>query len=538
MKKIIYLLISVLLIFTGCENEIVNSVDMANTMDLDFSNSIAEKMPSKYYWYNGTKIELTPVYDKSYILIDANVRNASYFTNVGKFNSLDADLGCVDLFNTIKSQNLKWGIMENSFSTKISDMDGVEYHSPFYKVGDATTGVGVSNLFYVKLKTENDYNILENFANKYNVEILGNNKLLPLWYTLSCDKESVGDAIDMANVFYESGLFSLAEPDIMRKIINSSVPSDTYYSYQWNLHGNYSINWENANSLATGSGVKVAIIDTGVYASHPDLPNIYPLYDGNSNEFYVSPILDSNPHGTNCAGIIAARTNNNRGVAGIAPYVQIYSITRPANQISNSAQRLASCIAAAANIADIINCSWHIENNIVSDLIDDALYSALLWGRNNKGSIIVFASGNDLSSIPYPANSNSKILVVGAMLQSGIRRSDSVYGSALDAVAPGNAIPTTTLPGFSDGDNYSDYYMKYSGTSAACPHVAGIAALMLSVNPELTNVQVNDIIERTARKVGGYNYQTTIGRNNGPWNNEMGYGLVNAYEAVLEAMDL
>ena len=95
--------------------------------------------------------------------------------------------------------------MENSFSTKISDMDGVEYHSPFYKVGDATTGVGVSNLFYVKLKTENDYNILENLANRYNVEILGNNKLLPLWYTLSCNKESVGDAIEMANVFYESG---------------------------------------------------------------------------------------------------------------------------------------------------------------------------------------------------------------------------------------------------------------------------------------------------------------------------------------------
>ena len=106
MKKLFYLMTLVLFVISGCENGIVSPIDMTNTSELDFSNNVSEKMPSKYYWYKGKKIELTPVYDKSYILIDANVRNASYFTNVGKFNSLDADLGCVDLFNTIKSQNL------------------------------------------------------------------------------------------------------------------------------------------------------------------------------------------------------------------------------------------------------------------------------------------------------------------------------------------------------------------------------------------------------------------------------------------------
>lgn len=535
MKKRFYLMTLVLFVISGCENGIVSPIDMTNTSELDFSNNVSEKMPSKYYWYKGKKIELTPVYDKSYILIDANVRNASYFTNVGKFNSLDADLGCVDLFNTIKSQNLKWGIMENSFSTKISDMDGVEYHSPFYKVGDATTGVGVSNLFYVKLKTENDYNILENLANRYNVEILGNNKLLPLWYTLSCNKESVGDAIEMANVFYESGLVTFAQPDIMGEITIASVPSDLYYEDQWNLHGNYSINWENANSLAMGAGIKVSVIDTGVDPFHPDLPNVYQLYDGDSGEHYVSPILGANPHGTECAGIIAARTNNNIGIAGIAPYVQLYSVTLPTGGTVNHSQKLAACIAASTNSTDILNCSW--SSSPANDYVDDAIYSGLVWGRNGKGTIIVFASANNNSTIPYPVNSYSNLLVVGATLTNGTRKSNSNYGSLLDVMAPGIAIPTTDLQGSAGATNI-DYSLTFKDTSAACPHVAGIAALILSVNPDLTNVQVNDIIERTARKVGGYNYQTTVGRSNGTWNNQMGYGLVDAYSAVLEAINI
>lgn len=535
MKKLFYLLLLILFIITGCENDIITQVDMRNTIDLDFSNNVTEKLPYKYYWYNGKKIELTPVYDKSYILIDANVRNGSSFINVGKFNSLDADLSCVDLFNTAKSQNLKWGIMENSFSTKITDLDGVVYHSPFYKICDAATGVGISNLFYVKLKTKDDFIILEKFANKYNVEILGNNKFLPLWYTLSCDKESVGDAIDMANVFYESGLFTFAQPDIMGGIINASVPSDTYYSSQWNLHGNYSINWENANSLATGSGIKVTVIDSGIESLHPDFTNVYQLYDADSNSFYVSPIIDSDPHGTNCAGIIAAKTNNNRGIASVAPNAQLYSVTRPTIGSSNFGQKLASCITVAVNSTDILNCSWATDN--VSDLIDDALYSGLMWGRDGKGCIIVFASGNDVPTIKYPANSNSKLLVVGATTNNGRRKSNSTYGLSLDVVAPGVNIPTTDLLGLVGSDNIRDYNLNFGGTSAACAHVAGIAALILSVNPSLTNIQVNDIIESTAKKVGGYSYTTTTDRTNGTWNIEMGYGLVDAYDAVMEAIN-
>lgn len=168
-------------------------------------------------------------------------------------------------------------------------------------------------------------------------------------------------------------------------------------------------------------------------------------------------------------------------------------------------------------------------------MLDDAISEALTKGRNGLGCVITFATGNDNSSVGYPANSNPKILAVGAISPCGERKSPSScdgegwgsnYGDEIDVVAPGVKIPTTSNTG---------YTMTFNGTSSACPHVAGIAALVLSVNPSLTQSQVNDIIEQTAQKIGTYSYIQKIDRKNGTWNKEMGYGLCNAYAAVIAA---
>ena len=152
-------------------------------------------------------------------------------------------------------------------------------------------------------------------------------------------------------------------------------------------------------------------------------------------------------------------------------------------------------------------------------------------GRDVKGTVVVFASGNDNKSVSFPAKLLPGILTVGSINKYGYKSNFSSYGDELDVVAPGENIFTTTLNSRTDFE---------SGTSMAAPHVSGVAALVLSVNPCLTAEQVNDIIEKTAQKIrpNKYSYTHHSGRYNGIWNRQMGYGLVDAYAAIQMAQQV
>src|SRR5690606_38281894 len=178
-----------------------------------------------------------------------------------------------------------------------------------------------------------------------------------------------------------------------------------------------------------------------------------------------------------------------------------------------------------------INNSWGDQggqffNQLHSALLENAINNALTNGRNGLGTIMVFAAGNHSPAIDYPANSNPNIITVGAITSIGNRSNFSGFGNELDVVAPGSNI-ISTIP--------NQATASWDGTSMAAPHVSGIVALILSVNPNLTFEQVNDIIENTAQKIGNYNYGNAANRPNGTWNNEMGYGLVDAYASVQQA---
>jgi subtilisin family serine protease len=103
----------------------------------------------------------------------------------------------------------------------------------------------------------------------------------------------------------------------------------------------------------------------------------------------------------------------------------------------------------------------------------------------------------------------------------------SNYGNNLDIVAPGQYVRTTTT-----GAGYG----WFQGTSAACPNAAGVAALILSVNPNLSQTGARNILELTCRRGGPYSYTQTVGHPNGDWNNQMGYGIVNGQVAVQQAL--
>jgi subtilisin family serine protease len=207
--------------------------------------------------------------------------------------------------------------------------------------------------------------------------------------------------------------------------------------------------------------------------------------------------------------------------------------------------------------ANVVSMSFSTEE---TSAVNTALSLAV-----SSGCVPVAASGNENSStVNYPAK-NSNVIAVGAVSPCGQRKSPtscdtettwgSNYGTALAVVAPGVLISTTDIRGsggFNPGvpihpgnggtklsSDYSnlDYTVWFNGTSAATPHVAGVAALVLSANPSLTVQQVRNIIESTAQKVRTdlYIYSTTSGHPNGTWNNQTGYGLVDAYAAVQAA---
>jgi len=507
-----------------------------------------------YYWNQGEKVFVKKSDHKNYYL----------FFNANKTIE-NLEINSKRVFN----KELHWTL------DKFEGSELIEYVSPAV-INSNNDTLNFSNLFYVRLRDEKDVELLEKMAKETNVEILGNNEFMPLWFTLSCNKNSKGNALEMANLFYESRLFSVTEVDFLIKY-NHNCINNNYFNNQWNFRNigqnggtsGFDINLCPVRPITTGSpNIIVAVIDDGIQRNHPDLTNIHPSsYDAQTKG--SSPIQGGR-HGTACAGIIGANSNNVNGITGIAPGCRLMSVRSRFNTtISNGLQivdiniqkELADAInwAWKTGHASIINASLGHRTYIISssDLIDEAIDSALIRGRGGRGCVVVFAAGNNNAGVHYPAIARPDIIVVGAMTYCGERKRScsnwinvpshistdplgvscdgdrtwgSNFGSQLDIVAPGDFIPTTDING--------SHMLNFGGTSAAAPHIAGVAALMLSVNPNLTQKQVKNIIESTARKLPGYTYDyNNPARPNGGWNIQVGYGLVNAFEAVKKSME-
>ena len=482
-----------------------------------------------YYWYNGAKKYLSTG-NKEYVIYKPHTA-----------------MEILDQENNTYSNN---STVETAIIAKGTSLDAskIVYRTTSYTSKNGALDIFVTDKFYVKLKSVDDVQMLQQMAGVYDVDILRNHTLKK-WYILGCKAYSKYNALELANIFYESGLFEACEPEFIGANYKTCSNDSLFYA-QWNLKntGQYSslctgidINYCNAQSITSGDeDVVIAVFDWGVDLEHPDL-NIYHLsYDAQT---VSSPSRIYHAHGTASAGIIGAIGNNNIGVAGIAPACPIMSISMsnftPEENISNAFK------FAADNGCSVISCSWNMGEE--SLIVNNGIKYALTNGRNGLGCVIVFSADNgDIDSISSPANSDEHIIVVGAISPCGKRidktffdedyfdKWGSQYGPKLDIMAPGISIPTTDwtgLPGFGP----TNYNTTYEATSAACPHVAAVAGLVLSVNPNLTAKQVADIIETTAQRVGGYDYAPQEGRPNGKWHQEMGYGLVDAYAAVLAA---
>ncbi|MBG3851849.1 S8 family serine peptidase [Xanthomonas hortorum pv. carotae] len=333
------------------------------------------------------------------------------------------------------------------------------------------------------------------------------------------------------------------------------TPNDTRLSEQWGFGTTASsINVRPAWDTATGTGVVVAVIDTGI-TSHPDLnANVLPGYDfisdaarardnnGRDNNAADQgdwraanqcgtgvPAANSSWHGTHVAGTIAAVTNNSTGVAGTAFNARIVPIralglcggttSDIADAIVWASGGMFSGVPANANPAEVINMSLG-GNGTCSSTYQNAINGAV-----SRGTTVVVAAGNSNMDVStsVPANCPN-VIAVAATTSSGAKASFSNFGKGVDIAAPGQSIVSTLNTGTTVPGNAA--YAVYSGTSMAAPHVAGVVALMQSValNP-LTPATVKALLKSSARPLP---VACTQG---------CGAGLVNADGAVTAVID-
>lgn len=371
----------------------------------------------------------------------------------------------------------------------------------------------------VKFHSMDDVSFLQQMASQFSFEIIGRNRFMPLWYSIKV--KSGQNPVEVANKIFETGVFAASFPSFSLNALEISYDENVYE--QWGLYNStykgLDISISKAWSYATGRGIKIAIVDQGIDLTHQDLQdNIYQLsYDTESD---TSPSRVYDEHGTHCAGIAAAVRNNGIQIAGVAPDAKLMSISNSLIPSANMEVKLANGINWAwQQGADIISCSWYCTPN---DLLEDAIDDAVTKGREGKGCVFVKSAGNSRGPISYPGNYSQDVLAVANMTIDGTLHYKSCYGDNMFVAAPGTDI-LSTIPG--------NKTKKLTGTSMACPHVAGLAALILERNPNLPAKRVREIIARTAKKVGNVLYDKN--KEFGTWNERYGYGLIDAYNAVL-----
>jgi subtilisin family serine protease len=277
------------------------------------------------------------------------------------------------------------------------------------------------------------------------------------------------------------------------------VPDDAVYDdYQWDMR---KIGMEAVWDVTTGSpSIIVAVLDTGVDAGHPDLAgNVLPGYDFVNDDPDAS---DDSSHGTYIAGVIAAIGNNGEGVAGMAWRTKILPVKVLDRQgLGPDAAVSKGIIFAVENRARVINLSSGTP--FPSRLLEEAIRFA-----ERRNVLVVAAAGNTGdrgNEVIYPA-AYSTVLAVAATDEQDAVPPFSQRQSYVSVAAPGVGVPGTGWRGSENGP-----YILSSGTSAAAPHVSGLAALLLALAPDLTTPEIRRLIQDSADDVGPEPREVTVG---------------------------
>lgn len=357
-----------------------------------------------------------------------------------------------------------------------------------------------------------------------------------------------------ARALAEDERVEYAEANVIWRACGGVVPNDPYYHLQWDMP---LLRMPEAWALTTGdASVIVAVIDTGE-TPHPDLvARQVAGYDFISDPTNAGDGdgVDANPfdegdgnglqpnsfHGTHVSGTIGADSNNGTGVAGITWATGLMSL-RVLGKQGGTSFDIANAIKYAGNLANDSGTLPAQRANVINMSLGGPGFSSTVQSActaaRNAGVVIFAAAGNENNSAPFYPAAYTGVISVAAVDVNAQRAPYSNFGPTVDLCAPGGDTSVDL-----NGDGYADgilstlmdgtvppftpIYAFYEGTSMACPHAAGVAALMLAVNPALTPAEIETLLESTAVDLGA------PGRDD-----DYGHGMVDAYEAVYAAQN-
>ncbi|MDK2964803.1 S8 family serine peptidase [Lacrimispora sp.] len=497
------------------------------------------------YWSNGKKIPLK-ISESYRAFKDNGYMESKYKSLTSNLNSKMTDLENGIILERISENQV---YKTNSFSSK----NQPEEDDFLVLEAKDKTPMILTNQFIIQFKPDVTREEINKINDSNNVKIIENINWEENSYLVETTEGKAVSALEMANTYHENDKVIYAQPNFVRLLKPmAAISNDTYVNKQWALNNTgqtggiagEDIHISEAWEITKGNkDIIIAIIDEGVDYKHEDLnvsDKLVTGYDACYKRNDPTP-KSADAHGTACAGIAAAKSDNNKGIAGVAPECKImgvriaYGVNYGSGTIwVTDDAKIADGIAKSVERgADVLSNSWGGGED--SQTITNAINNAKRNGRNGKGCVVCFAAGNEDGSVSYPGSLDN-VITVAACNEYGERKSKtsrdgeywwgSNYGPEVDVAAPGVHIFTTDIMNKS-GYSSNNYVEDFNGTSAATPHVAGVAALVLSVAPELKASQVEDIIRTTADDIGAKGFD-----------NYTGHGRINAFKAVSKAYEM
>lgn len=431
-------------------------------------------------------------------------------------------------------------------------------------------------------------------ANSQGLRLLKSVYGVPNTFVYEVIRQAKENPIKIANRLTWNPEVLVAEPNIVVKSQKYYRPSDPLYPRQWYLHNtggadvapDAHISVEPAWDITRGTrSIVVAITDDAIDLNHPDFQGIGKIVapiDLKGQNRLPSPQSPSDNHGTACAGLAIAEENG-KGIVGVAPGCALMPIRTTGYLDDESVERIFDW--AINNRASVISCSWGASavSFPLSIRQQAVITKAATVGRNGRGCVVLFAAGNanrpingTINESGWPNNVISgrvrwlsgfavhpDVISVSACTSLNKKAAYSNWGTGITVCAPSNNAPPgmwlqetgyigtppairTALRGLgvfttdrvgAAGYDQGDFTSHFGGTSAATPLVAGVAALVLSVNPDLSAREVRRIIEQTADKIVDPDADPQLGISMGTYDGNgysqwFGYGRVNAEKAV------